>query len=135
VERALKSLALIRAKHLAESVTTPMLLADGEGNMIFFNEAAEVLLGSAFADIGPQPASEWQARFRVRARDDSDFPLEAMPGWIALQGERPGLGHLRFTTLDGIDRFIAVCAVPLFAQAKLFEGAMILFWEEEEDAS
>lgn len=134
MERALKSLALIRAKHLAESVTTPVLLADGEGNMIFFNEAAEVLLGSQFADTGPLPADDWQTRFRVRARDDSHFPLEEMPGWIALQGERPGLGHLRFTTLDGIDRFIAVCAIPLFAQAAQFEGAMILFWEEEQDS-
>ena len=44
MERAIKSIALIRAKHLAESVTTPVLLADGEGNMIFFNEAAEELL-------------------------------------------------------------------------------------------
>ncbi len=132
MERALKSLALIRAKHLAESVTTPVLLADGEGNMIFFNEAAEELLGSRFTDVGPQPAEDWQQRFKVRARDDSPFPLEAMPGWIALQGERPGLGHLRFTTLEGADRFIAVCAIPLFAQATQFEGAMILFWQTDE---
>lgn len=69
MERTLKSLVLIRAKHLAESVTTPSFLADNEGNLIFYNEAAEVLLGRAYADAGPMPASEWAEIFDVRYRD------------------------------------------------------------------
>jgi PAS domain-containing protein len=132
IERSIKSLVLIRAKNLAESVTTPMLLIDAIGNLIFYNEAAEALLGTPFTDVGNIPASEWQDKFKIRARDDSPAPLERMPGWIDLVHERPGLGHLRITTLEGNDLFIAVCAVPLFTAQRQFDGALVLFWEEEE---
>ena len=132
MERTLKSLVLIRAKHLAESVTTPMLLIDAEGNLIFYNEGAEALLGTPFSDVGSIPASEWQAQFHVRGRDDAPFPLESMPGWIELQGERPGIGHVRLTTLDGTDHFIAVCAFPLFTAQRQFDGALVIFWKEDE---
>jgi len=132
IERALKSLVIIRAKHLAESVTTPMLLIDAEGNLVFYNEGAEALLETPFTDVGVIPAAEWQDMFRLRARDDSPAPLEKMPGWIDLQGERPGLGHVRFTTLTGKDHFVAVCAVPLFTAQKQFDGALVLFWDEPE---
>jgi PAS domain-containing protein len=132
MERALKSLVLIRAKHLAESVTTPIFLVDNVGNMIFFNEAAEGKFGQAFADVGAIPVTEWQEKYNVRTRDDSPFPLDAMPGWIELQKERPGIGHVKFTTIDGRDLFIAVCAFPLFTSQDDFEGALVYFWEEEE---
>lgn len=132
VERALKSLALIRAKHLAESVTTPMLLTDQEGTLIFFNEAAEVLIGHTFADIGPLGASDWQKRFDVRGRDGAPFPLEAMPGWLELQTERPGTGHIVLRRADGADLMLAVCAFPLFTAQRQFDGALVLFWHDEE---
>lgn len=131
MERALKSLVLIRAKHLAESVTTPMLLVDANGNMVFYNEAAEMVVGRAFNDVGPVPAADWQERFRVRARDDSPAPLEKMPGWMDLKGERPGLGHLRLTTIEGRDLDVAVCAFPLFTSQHQFDGALVIFWEED----
>jgi PAS domain-containing protein len=132
VERALKSLALIRAKHLAESVTTPMLLTDREGTLIFFNEAAEVMLGVPFSDVGPLGPQGWQKRFDVRGRDGSAFPLEAMPGWLELQTERPGTGHLVLRKADGADIVLAVCAFPLFTAQRQFDGALVLFWQDED---
>lgn len=132
MERTLKSLVLIRAKHLAESVTTPMLLIDAEGNLVFYNEGAEAQLGTPFTDVGQVPAAEWQTQFRVRGRHDEPAPLQSMPGWIDLQGERPGIGHVRLTRLDGSDLFIAVCAFPLFTSQQQFDGALVIFWPEDE---
>ena len=131
MERALKSLALIRAKHLAESVTTPMLLTDREGTLIFFNEAAEVMLGVPFADVGPLGPQGWQKRFDVRGRDGSAFPLEAMPGWLELQTERPGMGHVVLRCADGSDAVLAVCAFPLFTAQRQFDGALVLLWKDD----
>ena len=133
MERTLKSLVLIRAKHLAESVTTSMLLIDAEGNLVFYNEAAEALLGTPFTDVGQVPASEWQAQFKVRGRHDEPAPLQSMPGWQDLLGERPGIGHVKLTTLDGRDLFLAVCAFPLFTSQQQFDGALVIFWEEEQE--
>lgn len=128
----LKSLVLIRAKHLAESMTTATFLADGDGSLIFFNEAAELLVGRTFNDVGPLSAAQWQESLNVRSRDGSPLPLEAMPSWMAVQRQRPDLGHVRFTALDGNECFIATCAIPLFAPPDRFEGALVIFWEEEE---
>lgn len=132
MEGALKSLVLIRAKHLAESVTTPMFLADREGDLVFFNEAAEVMLGKSFNDIGRMTAAEWGKTLNVRSRDGQPFPLEAMPGWLEVQAHRPALGHVLLTTFNGGDIVIALCAVPLFTSQSQFEGAMVMFWEDDE---
>ena len=134
MERALKSLALIRAKHLAESVTTPMLLTARDGTLIFYNEAAEVMLGVPFADVGPLGASAWRDRFDVRGRTGEPFPLEAMPGWLELQTERPGTGHVVLRRSDGSDLVLAVCAFPLFTAQRQFDGALVLLWKDGESA-
>jgi PAS domain S-box-containing protein len=130
LERTTKSLVLIRAKHLAESVTTPMLLLDAEGNVVYFNEAAESALGLRYTEVGQIPVSEWQERFKVRARDGSPFTLDTMPGWGDVRNERPGTGHVRLTTADGREPLLAVCAVPLFTSQDQLDGALVLFWEE-----
>ena len=129
VERP-KSLVLIRAKHLAESVTTPMFLADAEGNLIFFNEAAESLLGRAFVDNGALTPTDWQRSFDVRDRNDAPFPLESMSSWIQVQNEQPAMGHIKFRAADGSDNLVATCAFPLFTEQARFEGALILFWRD-----
>lgn len=126
-----KSLVLIRAKHLAESVTTPMFLADAEGSLIFYNEAAEALLGRPFVDSGALSPTDWQEAFNVRDRDDSPFPLESMASWVQLQSERPAMGHIKFSGADGTDHLVATCAFPLFTEQQRFDGALILFWRDE----
>jgi PAS domain-containing protein len=129
VERQ-KSLVLIRAKHLAESVTTPMFLADDQGNLIFYNEAAESLLGRPFVDNGALSPTEWQRAFDVRDRNGEPFPLESMASWIEVQNEQPAMGHLQFRSADGTDHLVATCAFPLFTEQQRFEGALILFWRD-----
>jgi PAS domain-containing protein len=135
MERSLKSLVLIRAKHLAESVTTPMLLIAADGTLVFYNEAAGALFDIPFNDVGQMTAGEWGAKFNVRDRHDVVFPLEAMPGWIKLQKERPDIGHVRLTTLEGRDKFLAACAFPLFTSQQQFDGGLVLLWEEDEEES
>ena len=122
---------LIRAKHLAESVTTPMFLADAEGNLIFYNEAAEALLGKPFVDKGSLSPADWQRSFDVRDRDDHPFALESMASWMSVQNEQPSLGHIKFSSADGTDHLVATCAFPLFTEQERFEGALILFWRDQ----
>ena len=131
MERSIKSLVLIRAKHLAESVTTPMFITDATGCLIFYNEAAEGLLGGPFSDVGQMTAEEWRERFNVRDRHDTPFPVQEMPGWMELQNERPTQGHLKFTILDGSEKFFAVTGFPLFTSQRTFDGALVTFWEDE----
>lgn len=129
--RTLRNLVLIRARHLAETMTTPTFLVDAAGDMIFYNEAAEGVLGRTFADEGTIPQAEVQKRLNVRDRDGNALPLEAMAGWSALQKRRPGYGQILFADFSGNDHLISVCALPLFTHPDDFEGSLVIFWEDD----
>src|SRR5438067_3670560 len=100
-----------------------MFLADADGNLIFYNEAAEGLLGRPFVDNGALSPSDWQQAFDVRDRNDAPFPLESMGSWIQVQHEQPAMGHIKFSGADGTDHLVATCAFPLFTEQQRFEGA------------
>lgn len=68
----------------------------------------------------------------VQDRDGTPLPLEAMPGWVALQQNRPVTGQVRFTRLDGEKRLISISAFPFFAQEGEFIGAFVNLWQEED---
>ena len=77
------------------------------------------------------PASEWGERLRVRDRANDPLPLDAMPGWISLQENRPTIGFLRFTSLVGVEHVIGLSAMPLFGSDG-FVGGLIQFWQEQD---
>ena len=103
-----KHLILILARELASNLATPTLILDAEGTLIFFNEAAEEIVGGPFADIGEIPMSEFSAGFAPRTRDNQPLPEERRPAQEAPDAvsaqirERDGrrYGHLRLWTFD-----------------------------------
>ena len=47
-----KHLVLILARELASNLATPTLIADADGTLVFYNEAAGTLLGKRFEELG-----------------------------------------------------------------------------------
>jgi PAS domain-containing protein len=125
-----KSVVLILAREFATRLATPMFITDADGNLIFFNEPAEQVVGRAFADSGEMPAAEWRALFKVEDPEGKPMPLEKLPSGIALNERRPSHANLTVLWPDGRYREIAVTAFPLFSRTAEFEGAVIVFWEE-----
>lgn len=131
VERtAYKSLALILARDLAENLATPLFVADSSGNLVFYNEPAEAILGRPFAETGELPAAEWSMIWVPRNDQGGPVTMPETPLGIALTERRPAHGRLMITGLDGVDRKIEVSAFPLFASKSEFSGAIAIFWEE-----
>ena len=128
-----KHLALIIARELASQLSTATLIADADGNLVFYNEAAEELLGRAFADVGELSASEWSGVFSVTDLDGAPIPLEEIPGGVALLERRPAHRDLRFTALDGIPREVSVTGLPLLSHADELVGSVSLFWQPGSD--
>ena len=131
--RAQKHLALTIARELASQLATATFIADASGNLVFFNEAAERILGRTFAEAGTMPAGGWTSQFVLEALDGTPMPLERMPAGIALLEHRPAHGKLWMTGLDGERRLLNVTAVPLFASASEFVGMIALFWQSDPD--
>lgn len=131
--RAQKHLALIIARELASQIATATFISDADGNLVFYNEAAETILGRTFAEAGTMPAEGWASEFLLEDVEGSPLPLERMPAGIALLEQRPAHGKLWITGLDGERKLLAVTAVPLFASATEFVGMIALFWQSTPD--
>ena len=131
--RSQKHLALIIARELASQLSTATFIADAAGNLVFYNEAAEEILGRTFVEAGAMSADGWTSQFLLEDLDGSPMSLERMPAGIALMEQRPAHGKLWMTGLDGERRLLSITAVPLFASATEFVGMIALFWQSSPD--
>ena len=127
-----KGLVLILARELASNLATPIYLADADGTLVYFNEAAERIGGRSFAEAGEMSIRQWAGLLRPRSVDGAPLQREEMPGGIALNERRPAHARLRITGLDGVEREIATTAFPLFGPDGAFHGIMVIFWEQEQ---
>ncbi len=130
-ERRQKNLVLIVAREFASKLATATFIADADGNLVFYNEPAEDLLGRTFAEAGEMSAAEWAGVFAVEDLDGSPLPLERIPAGIALFERRPVHRDVRITGLDGVKREISVTAFPLLARAHELVGVVAIFWEAQ----
>ena len=128
--RPQKHLILILARELASNLATPTLIADAEGTLVFYNEAAEEVVGRPFAEAGEMPVDEWTTSFEPRTPAGVPVPAERRPVRIALDEQRSAHQAFRITSTDGSERDVAVTALPLFAHSEEFVGIVAIFWRE-----
>jgi PAS domain-containing protein len=135
VERAPQqhNLVLILARSFAAQLATAVFLVDAEGTVIYYNEAAEGLLGHRFIEGAGMPAEEWSTIYRPRDGDGRTVPLESLPLGVTMLKREPAHGVLTIQAADGRDRRLEIAAFPLFAHTEDFVGAVALFWERPED--
>jgi PAS domain-containing protein len=131
VRRRPKDLVLILAREFASNLAFPVLITDADGNLVYFNEPAERLLGQTFAETGEMPASEWATLFSTEELDGSALPLSGMPAGIALLERRPAHHTFAIRGLDGVRREISVTALPLLATATRLVGVVAVFWQND----
>jgi PAS domain-containing protein len=129
---AQRSIELILFRQLATSLAVPVFLVDEEGDLVFLNEAAELLLGIRFDDIDEMPFEEWSTGFRARADDGRLLEVDDVPLVSALRGRRPTHRSIQITGSDGVDRTLAVTAFPLEGGRGRLIGAVAMFWEQAE---
>jgi PAS domain-containing protein len=124
-----KNVVLILARELASNIATPMLVLDHEGNLIFFNEPAERILGATFASVGEVPPSEWDRNWATTDPEGNDISLVHGPMAKVVTDHTPGHRIIRVRGLDGAWHLIETTVYPLFASATNFVGAVGVFWE------
>ncbi len=112
-----------------------MFVVDPAGNLIFFNEPAEHVLGRSFAETGPLSPEEWGTMFSPVDENDESIPLDVLPLAKVMRDLEPGHMEFTITGLDDEKRKIAVTAFPLFARANEFVGAVAIFWEQKPQGS
>ena len=120
---------IILSRHLAEYLAMPIFIVNPAGDLIFYNEPAEAILGQMYAETGMMSASEWSTIFQPFDREGTLIPPQELPLMVALSEHHPAHKLFWIRGLDGVSREIEVTAFPLIGQANRFLGAMAIFWE------
>lgn len=124
-----QDIEMILCRHLASHLQTPVFLVDPDGNLLYYNEPAEVILGQRFAETGSMSAAVWSTAFQTT--DDNGDPLKPgeLPLSITLTEHRPANKRFWIVGLDNYRRYIETTSLPLIGQAGHFLGAVAFFWE------
>ncbi len=106
-----------------------MFLMDAAGALVYYNEAANLLIGRSFAELGEIPAGEFGEVLRLRDADGSPLRRRDTPAGIAFFERRPAHRVLMATGYDGVERVVDVTAYPLFGAADEMHGVVNVFWQ------
>jgi PAS domain-containing protein len=120
---------IILARQLAGYLSIPVFLVDQNGNLLFYNEPAEVILGRRFDETGSMPAEVWATAFTPEDRPGSPIPPNELPLMKTLATRRPAHRCFFIRGLDGVLRHVEVSAIPIVGLQSEFVGAAALFWE------
>jgi PAS domain-containing protein len=124
-----KEIEVILTRQLAGYLTVPIFIIDPDGNLLYYNEPAQAILGKRFEDTGEMAAEEWGSIFTPMDLDDRPLAVEELPIIIALRQHRPATKRFAIIGLDGARRLIDVTAFPLDGVADRHLGAVAMFWE------
>jgi PAS domain-containing protein len=127
-----KPLELILARNLLSSLSTPAFLAGEDSSLLFYNEAAGVLIGRRFEETGAMAAKEWTRLFGPFDEHGEPINLETTPLTLALRDGRPHHSRLRIRVAGGSRQDIEASAIPMVGSAG-FSGAIVIFWPIDGD--
>ena len=123
---------IILTRQLGAYLSVPLFLIDPKGNLIFYNEPAEAILGRRFDETGAMPLEEWSSAFTRFDDEGQPIPPEDLPLMITLTKKRPAYKRYHTRGLDGVVRHIEVTSIPITGLQGDFLGAVVLFWELSE---
>lgn len=128
------NLVLILARRFAARLATAVFLVDASGTVIYYNEAAEHVLGRRFIHGHGMPSEEWSTVFRPRDDAGNLVALEDLPIGVAIVRREPAHGVVTIHGADGVDRRIEITSFPLFAHTDDYVGAIAIFWQLNGEA-
>ncbi len=123
---------LILMRQLSSCLAMPVFLVDPDGNLVYYNEPAEKILGRRFDESGPMQVRELATVFQTFDENGNPMSSEELPLSLALSRGKPVHKRISLRGLDGRKRQIEVTAIPLIGQQKQLAGAAALFWEVKE---
>jgi PAS domain-containing protein len=121
-----KPVEIILMRQLAGYLAMPIMLFDPHGNLLFYNEPAEAILGRRFDETGAIPLEEWYAMIEPTEEDGSPVPLETRPLIIALHTRQAAHRAFCVRMPDGSRRRVESTAFPLEGQGGRNLGAVAI---------
>lgn len=124
-------LEIILSRQLADCLSIPIFLVDPSGNLLFYNEPAEELLGQRFDETGSLDVDKWATMFQQMDEHGKEIPPAHLPLVKTLKNKHPNHGSFWIKNLKG-ERFkISVTAYPIIGRPDRFLGAVAMFWKTD----
>lgn len=120
---------MILLRQWAEHMASSVWLMDAAGNLVYYNEPAEAILGLRFDEAGEIHAEQLAELFFTTAPDGSPIEGSDLPVVRALTEGEPSHAELRIRDRTGEWHNIEVTALPLVAASHRKLGAIAIFWE------
>jgi hypothetical protein len=70
---------IILNRQLADCLALPAFITDTVGNLLFYNESAEQILGKRYEDTGEMTVEEWSTIFKSRDETGKLLEPEELP--------------------------------------------------------
>jgi PAS domain-containing protein len=122
-----RPLELILARNLMSALSTPAFLVDEGGLLVFYNEAAGMLLGKRFEELGTVGPQEWGSLFGPFDESGEPIPYDDLPLVKAVRAGRPAHAELSVRSTDGTQHDVEVSAFPILTPHGS-QGAIAVFW-------
>jgi len=119
---------IILNRQLADCLSIPVFLTDTKGNLIFYNEPAEEILGKNFEDTGEMPVESWSTIFKTREEDGTEIPPEELPLVKTLKNCLPYHRTFVIENLQGKKEVISLTSYPIIGRTGISLGAVAIFW-------
>ena len=123
---------VILNRQLADCLTIPVFITDTKGNLIFYNEPAEEVLGMRFEETGELSAETWSVIFKPIDEKGELLPPDELPLLQTLQDTSPHHKTFRIESLQGKPQKISVTSYPIVGRSGKFLGAVAIFWKAKE---
>ncbi len=120
---------IILLRQWASHMSLPIWVTGLDGDLLYYNEPAEALLGMRFDEAGAMPLAQLSDVFQIAAADGSPLTVDEFPLAVALQERRPSHRRLRYCALDKVWRDVEVTAFPFEGEGRRPLGAIAIWWE------
>ena len=123
---------IILNRQLADCLSMPVFITDTTGNLIFYNEPAEKVLGARFEDTGEMKAETWSTVFKQQDETGRLLQPDELPLMRTLRDHYPYHKTFRIVNLKGNAEIISVTSYPIIGRTGKFLGAVAIFWSPKE---
>jgi PAS domain-containing protein len=134
VTQTQKPLELILARNLMSALSTPAFLVDEGGLLVFYNEAAGMLLGKRFEELGTVGPQEWGAMFGPFDESGEPIAYDELPLVVAVRNGRPAHATFDIRSTDGTSHTVEASAFPILT-AHGTRGAIAVFWPDSPNGA
>lgn len=126
------AIELILNRQLADCLAIPVFITDTVGNLLFYNEPAEDILGRRYEDTGEMPVEQWSTVFKNKDENGDPLAPEELPLVKTLKNQLPYFKTFWIESLQGKAEKISVTSYPIIGRAGSFLGAVAIFWRPTE---